>query len=62
MANISISTLQPAGDENIDMLSIEEMEDIAGGNILIYGGPIVVGFAVGTAIRMGIDKLVSWLF
>lgn len=43
-------------------LSAKEIDDVSGANILIYGGPIVVGFAVGTAIRMGIDKLVSWLF
>jgi hypothetical protein len=62
MSKISITNLQPIGDEYISPLSVEDMESIAGGNIAIYGGPIVVGFAVGTAIRMGIDAFVDWLF
>ncbi len=62
MSKISIATLQPISDESISPLSVEEMERISGGNILIYGGPIVAGFAVGTAIRMGIDAFVDWLF
>jgi hypothetical protein len=61
MSNISITTLQPTSDENISVLSVEEMESISGGNVLIYAAPIVIGFAVGTGIRMGIDAFVGWL-
>jgi hypothetical protein len=62
MSNISITTLSATDEESINQLSGNEMRDVAGGNILIYGGPVVVGFAAGTLIRLGVDKLVSWLF
>jgi hypothetical protein len=57
MSNISISNLLPNDTEIISTLSGEEMESISGGNILIYGGPVVIGFVAGTAIRMGLERL-----
>jgi hypothetical protein len=43
-------------------LSTEEIDHVSGGNILIYGLPVVGGFMLGTAIRKGVDALVDWIF
>ncbi len=57
MSNISISNLQPIGDESISVLSAEETESVSGGFIWIAA--VVGGFLVGTGIRMGIDWLLE---
>jgi hypothetical protein len=49
-------------DVPVRALTDSEVDGVSGANILIYGGPVVAGFLVGTGIRMAADALVDWLF
>ena len=55
-------SIQQREDVTMRALTDSEVDAVSGANILLYGGPVVAGFLVGTGIRMAVDSFVDWLF